>query len=127
MTARLRRGMSRVSFGESFDETKSPQIEDQMSLEEDEESNKKYEEPDKQMKVEERKRILPSNTSNTTPTSSFEKRPVFGLATFFTLKLLIFDFGLSLADVSSDFAQVCLLLYTLLWHKCTLAILGKIL
>ena len=96
--------MSRVSFGESFDETESPPIKNQKSLEGDEQPNKKLEE-------EKRKRILSPTPSNLTPITSFEKAPVFGLASCFTLKVLIFDFGLSLADVLSDFAQVCHLLY----------------
>ena len=111
MTARLSRRISRVSLGESFDETgqvtfnpDSPQIKDQRSLEGDEQSNKKLEE-------EKRKRILSSTPSNLTPISSFEKAPIFGLASCLTLKVLIFDFGLSLADVLSDFAQVCHLHY----------------
>ena len=97
MSARLSKGMSKVSFGESFDESgriishpDSPQIEDQKNLDD-----------------EMRKRKLSPTPSNLTTISSFEKAPAFGLVNFFTLRVLIFDIGVALGDVVSDFAQVC--------------------
>ena len=109
MSARLSKGMSRVSFGESFDETgkvlshpDSPQIEDQKSFDDDEEEQRK-----RKLEAEMRKRKLAPTPSNLTTISSFEKAPAFGLVNFFTLRVLIFDIGVALGDVISDFAQVC--------------------
>ena len=41
-----------------------------------------------------------------TTMTNFEKKPGFGLLDFFTLRVLIFDIGVALGDVATDFAQV---------------------
>ena len=80
MSARI----SKVSFGSSFDE--DGQI---------------YLHPD--AKQDERKRKLSPTPSNVT---AFEKKAAFGLLDFFALRVLIFDIGIALGDVITDFAQV---------------------
>jgi len=111
MSAHLSKGMSRVSFGQSFDETgqsfchpDSPPIEDQKSLSEDEQKKRT-------MEADMRKKKLSPTPSNMTVTSNFEKAPAFGLVNFFTLRVLLFDIGVALGDVASDFAQVCLIIF----------------
>ena len=56
-------------------------------------------------RTEKRQRKLSPSPSAFT-NSSFEKAPAFGLINFFTLRILIFDIGVALGDVISDFAQV---------------------
>jgi len=77
--------ISKVSFGSSFDD------DGQIRLHPD-------------LNPDERKRKLSPTPSNVT----FEKGPAFGLLDFFTLRVLIFDIGIALGDVITDFAQVLL-------------------
>ena len=50
----------------------------------------------------------PKRKISSTPSSatSYLKKPGFGLLSFFTLRVLIFDIGVALGDVITDFAQV---------------------
>lgn len=54
------------------------------------------------------KRPLGKYLSTTTTATTYEKKPGFGLINFFTLRVLIFDIGVALGDVITDFAQVSL-------------------
>ncbi len=71
-------------------------------------------EENEQLKQKPEDEIRENNLSPTssihTSASSFEKFPAVTLANFFTLKVLIFDIGLALGDVASDFAQVLVFL-----------------
>jgi hypothetical protein len=78
--------ISKVSFGSSFDD------DGQIRLHPD-------------LNPDERKRKLSPTPSNVT---AFEKAPAFGLLDFFTLRVIIFDIGIALGDVITDFAQVLL-------------------
>ena len=78
--------LSRVSFG-SFDESGN------LSM-------------DLPKKSDKPKRKISATPSNATSAYSYEKKPGFGLLNFFTLRVLIFDIGVALGDVITDFAQV---------------------
>ena len=78
--------LSRVSFG-SFDETGNFSLDLPKN-------------PDKP------KRKISQTPSNATSATSYEKKPGFGLINFFALRVLIFDIGVALGDVATDFAQV---------------------
>ena len=57
-------------------------------------------------KTDEPKRKVSKTSSVMTTMTNFEKKPGFGLLDFFTLRVLIFDIGVALGDVATDFAQV---------------------